>query len=46
MADLDHQTTAPTIIYKENQGVIELAKNPKYQNPTKYLNICHDFVCE
>ena len=37
---------APTTIYEDNQGAIELAKNAKYQNQTKHIDICHHFVCE
>ena len=37
---------APTTIYKDNQGAIELAKNAKYHNRTKHIDICHHFVCE
>ena len=37
---------APTTIYKDNQGAIELAKNAKYHNQTKHIDSCHHFVCE
>ena len=32
MGDLGRQMDAPTTIYEDNQGAIELAKNAKYQN--------------
>ena len=32
MGDLGRQLDAPTIIYEDNQGAIELAKNAKYHN--------------
>ena len=37
---------APTTIYEDNQGAIELAKNAKYHNRTKHIDICHHFVRE
>ena len=46
MGDLGRQLDAPTIIYGDNQGAIELAKNAKYHNRTKHIDICHHFVCE
>ena len=33
-------------IYEDNQGAIELAKNAKYHNRTKHINISHHFVHE
>ena len=44
MKDLGRQMDAPTTIYKDNQGAIELAKNAKYHNRTKHIDICHHFV--
>ena len=46
MGDLGRQLDAPTIIYEDNQGAIELAKNAKYHNRTKHIDICHHFVRE
>ena len=37
---------APTTIYEDNQGAIELAKNAKFHNRTKHIDICHHFVRE
>ena len=28
------------------QGAMELAKNPKYHNRTKHIDICHHFIPE
>ena len=36
----------PTTIYEDNQGAIELAKNAKFHNRTKHIDICHHFVRE
>ena len=46
MGDLGRQMDAPTTIYEDNQGAIELAKNAKYHNQTKHIDICHHFVRE
>ena len=46
MGDLGRQLDAPTIIYEDNQGAVELAKNAKYHNRTKHIDICHHFVRE
>ena len=44
MEDLGRQMDAPTTIYEDNQGAIELTTNTKYHNRTKYIDICHHFV--
>ena len=36
----------PSTKTEDNQGVIELAKNAKYHNRTKHIDICHHFVRE
>ena len=46
MGDFGRQMDAPTTIYEDNQGAIELAKNAKYHNRTKHIDICHHFVRE
>ena len=46
MEDLGREMAAPTTIYEDNQGAIELAKNAKYHNRTKHIDICHHFVRE
>ena len=46
MKDLGEQTDAPTTIDEDNQGAIELARNAKYHNRTKHIDICHHFVRE
>ena len=46
MGDLGRQMDAPINVYEDNQGAIELAKNAKYHNRTKHIDICHHFVRE
>ena len=38
MEDLGRQMDAPTTIYEDDQGAIELAKNAKYHNRTKHID--------
>ena len=46
MKDIGRQMGAPTTIYEDNQGAIELAKNAKCHNRTEHIDICHHFVSE
>ena len=46
MKGFGKQTDAPTTVYEDNQGTIELAKNAKYHSRTKHIDICHHFVRE
>ena len=46
MKDLGEQTDALTTIYEDNQGATELAKNAKYHDWTKHIEIYHHFVRE
>ena len=36
----------PTRIYEDNQGAIEISKNPKHHDRTKHIDVCHHFVRE
>ncbi|CAB4002480.1 Hypothetical predicted protein [Paramuricea clavata] len=44
--DVGFKIRKPITIFENNQGPIELAKNAKYHNRTKHIDICHHFVCE
>ena len=44
--ELGKKSDSSTVIYEDNQGAIELAKNAKYHNRTKHIDICHHFVRE
>ena len=46
MDDLHQKVDEPTIIFEDNQGAIEMAKNPKNHKRTKHIDICHHFVRE
>ena len=36
----------PTTIYEDNQGAIDISKNPRHHNRTKHIDIAHHFVRE
>ena len=36
----------PSLIYENNQGAIELSKNPKFHNRTKHIDVSFHFIRE
>ena len=44
--DLGYSTDLPISIYEDNQGAIELSKNPKFHNRTKHIDVAYHFVRE
>jgi hypothetical protein len=36
----------PTVLYEDNQGTIELTKNPKFHNRTKHIDIAYHYAKE
>ena len=44
--DIGVDIQLPTTIFEDNQGAIDLSKNPKHHNGTKHIDICHHFVRE
>ena len=36
----------PTVIYENNQGAMELTKNPKFQNRMKHIEVLYHYVRE
>jgi hypothetical protein len=36
----------PTVLYEDNQGTIELTKNPKFHNRTKHIDIAYHYARE
>ena len=44
--DLRCATDNPTIINEDNQGAIELSKNPKHHNRVKHIDIAYHFARE
>ena len=41
--DLGYSTALPTSIYEDNQGAIELSKNPKFYNRAKHIDVTYHF---
>jgi hypothetical protein len=39
-------TVSSTTIYEDNQGAIELSRNPKHHNRTKHIDTSDHFICE
>ena len=48
LADLSMsiEIPSPTLIYEDNNGAIELSRNPKSHNRTKHIDIAYHFVRE
>ena len=44
--DVGVNVPSPTTIYEDNQGAIDLSRNPKHHNRTKHIDVCHHFVRE
>ena len=44
LSELGHPQKGATIIFEDNSGCIELAKNPIHHACTKHINIQHHFV--
>ena len=40
------QQDNPTVLYEDNQGTMELTKNPKFHNRTKYIDVSYHYVRE
>ncbi len=36
----------PTTIYEDNQGAIQLSRNPRFHNRTKHIDISFHFIKE
>ena len=36
----------PTVIFEDNQGAIQLSKNPKFNSRTKYIDVSYHHICE
>jgi len=44
--DNDSKATEPQQIFVDNQGAIQLAKNPKFHERTKHISVRFHFVCD
>ena len=44
--DVGYEMDSPTTLYEDNQGAIELPKNPKSHNRTQHIDISYHFIRE
>ena len=45
-ASLGLSGDVPTLIFEDNQGAIDISKNPKHHDRTKHIDVSHHFVRE
>ena len=46
LADIGFEQRGPSTIFEDNQGAIELARNPKFHNRTKHIDVSLHFIRE
>jgi hypothetical protein len=46
LTDLGVDVSSPTMILEDNQGAIDLSKNPKHHNRTKHIDVSYHFTRE
>ena len=46
LSDIGHKVDKPTLLYEDNQGAIEIAKNQRFHSRTKHINITFHFIRE
>ena len=46
LSDIGYKISEPTVVYEDNQGAMEIAKNPKFHNRTKHIDIAYHFIRE
>ena len=46
LSDLGCKADGPTLINEDNQGAIEIARNPKFHNRTKHIDTTYHFIRE
>ena len=46
LSDLGVEVSAPTMIQEDNQGAIDLSRNPKHHNRTKHIDVSYHFTRE
>ena len=45
-ADIGLEQKGPSTIYEDNQGAMELAKNPRFHNHTKHIDVSFHYMRE
>ena len=46
LSDLGCKADGPTLIKEDNQGAIQIARNPKFHNRTKHIDMTFHFIRE
>ena len=46
LADLGYKADLPTVLYEDNQGTIEISRNPRFHNRTKHIDVTFHFIRE
>ena len=46
LKDVGYESKTPTTIYEDNNGAIDLSKNPKFHNRTKHIDVAYHFARE
>ena len=46
LSDIQMKQCGPSTIFEDNQGAIELSRNPKFHNRTKHIDISYHYVRE
>ena len=46
LADTGLEQKGPSIIYEDNQGAIELTKNPRFHNRTNHIDVSFHYIRE
>ena len=46
LVDLGMKVNSPTMILEDNQGAIDLSRNPKHHNRTKHIDVSYHFTRE
>ena len=44
--DISIKQHDPTVIYEDNQGAIQLSKNPKFHSRTKHIDVSYHYIRE
>ena len=46
LSDIGHKADKPTLLYEDNQGAIDIAKNQRFHSRTKHIDITFHFIRE
>ena len=46
LADIGLEQKGPSTIYEDNQGAIELTKNPRFHNRSKHIDVSFHYIRE